>query len=423
MEGKKLIAIKIAHCLRLIEQKVNLGDAAYWKQRDFETVGNLIEESTGVLLSAATIKRLFQHKQESVPQTATLVALAQFAGYPSFQAVPAGQEKVVPTQDQSFEETPPPQPAGHRRFPVGVILISVIIVALLSLLFVKQFSTTHKITAARAFSHKISNDGVPSTVLFSFDVPRSASDSLWLQPTYDTTKRIFLPPGIKQYHHVYYHPSYHRAKLILNGHEIAETGVHIKTTGWLGVLYRGSEIQRPYYLPFFDADSGKQVLGVAQTDSDGQKLLNAEDPYRIRYYNIADFGGISGDSLFTTFETFLERSPGSPCVRGFISLLGHNGRLFVSLDEAGCTGESRVSIGEHNIYGKYTDLTGLGLRQNQWQPVSITAAHEKIRIAVGERNIEFDYTEKLGPLMGIVFEFIGKGKVRNFEISALAPTF
>src|SRR6218665_241389 len=90
MDGKKLTNAKIDHCLHLIEQKVNLGDSKQWKQRDFETVSSMIEDATGVLLSASTIKRLFQNKEGSIPQTATLIALAQFAGYPSFQAVPAG---------------------------------------------------------------------------------------------------------------------------------------------------------------------------------------------------------------------------------------------------------------------------------------------------------------------------------------------
>lgn len=347
MEGKKLIHAKIAHCLNLIEQQVNLGDSKYWKQRDFETVSRLIEEHTKVLLSASTIKRLFQNNYGLAPQTATLDAIAQFIGYQSFQAISINQTDNKNTETIGINTTKGTEIISNKnqktktgRINFQLFKISIIIFVCIGIIFffVMNRKPPLQIKKTKAsFTHTISNAGIPSTVLFSFDVPRTNKDSLWLQPTWDSHKRIYLPQDAKQYHYVYYHPSYHRAKLILNGKEIAETGVHIKTQGWLGVVYLDSELKRPHYLSLADTNKGNNILEVTQNDVEGQKLLQSGELYKIRYYNIADFEGISGDSLSISFETYIDHSPTFPCSQGFISLRCKKGRLTISLDEAGCT--------------------------------------------------------------------------------------
>ncbi len=426
MEVNQLIRAKIDHCLNVIEQRVNLGGSAYWKQRDYETVSRLIEDDTNVLLSASTIKRLFQKNYGQAPQTATLNAIAQFAGYQSFQAVSVNQsndQNIVSTGDDTPKEiktiSAKNKIGSHKPQVFKISIIILVCIGIISFFLIKGVPSLQTKKAGVSFSSTILNTGIPCTVFFNFDVPRTEKDSLWLQPTWDTHKRIYIPYNVKEYHYVYYHPSYHKVKLILNGKEIAETGVHIKTQGWLGVIYLGNDINRPYYLSMSDTTKGNDILEATDDDIEGQKLLQSGEPYKIRYYNIADFEGISGDSLVASFEIYLDHSPTFPCSQGFISLRCKKNRLIISLDEVGCTGESYIRVGSKNIAGRYEDLRVLGLIQKKWQRVLITTKDNKLNININNKNLRIDYEGELGQLMGVVFEFFDKAKIKDFDIKSL----
>src|SRR5687767_11960725 len=73
-------------CRKLIEAKLGWEESRYWTNSDFETLSEKILIETGVQLSTSTLKRVWgKIKYESVPQVATLNALACFAGYQSFR--------------------------------------------------------------------------------------------------------------------------------------------------------------------------------------------------------------------------------------------------------------------------------------------------------------------------------------------------
>ena len=75
-------AAGLEHCKRLIGTSLGWGDAASWTNEDFDTLSDLIFDKTSVRLSVSTLKRIWgKVRYDSSPTTATLNALARYAGF------------------------------------------------------------------------------------------------------------------------------------------------------------------------------------------------------------------------------------------------------------------------------------------------------------------------------------------------------
>src|SRR6478609_5350572 len=72
-------------CLDEICVKMGFVDRAKISQSDLEHLCYLIEESTKIVISLSTLKRVFIEKFERLPQIATLDALTKFLGYSGWQ--------------------------------------------------------------------------------------------------------------------------------------------------------------------------------------------------------------------------------------------------------------------------------------------------------------------------------------------------
>src|SRR4028118_868519 len=73
-------------CLKQIEAKLGWGEGNGWSKADFDMLSEKIFLETGVNLSTSTLKRIWgKVKYESVPQVATLNALARFAGHENYR--------------------------------------------------------------------------------------------------------------------------------------------------------------------------------------------------------------------------------------------------------------------------------------------------------------------------------------------------
>ena len=74
--------ILLDRCRKLIEEKLGWEDGARWSTHDFDTLGTRIQETTGVSLSIATLKRIWgKIRYDSKPTPTTLNTLARFVGY------------------------------------------------------------------------------------------------------------------------------------------------------------------------------------------------------------------------------------------------------------------------------------------------------------------------------------------------------
>ena len=97
MESNEIL---IGTCRRLIEHSLGWGDPAAWTNEDFEQLSEKIFEKTVVRLSVSTLKRIWgKVRYDNSPTTATLNALARFAGFGSWREFQQSQPR--PSQPSS----------------------------------------------------------------------------------------------------------------------------------------------------------------------------------------------------------------------------------------------------------------------------------------------------------------------------------
>src|SRR5881394_3091899 len=72
-------------CLNAICKKNGFDDLSAMTQRDFELISREVEDSTGILISISTIKRLLHGGFSRMPQTATLNAISSYLGFKNWQ--------------------------------------------------------------------------------------------------------------------------------------------------------------------------------------------------------------------------------------------------------------------------------------------------------------------------------------------------
>src|SRR5258708_6585314 len=81
MNDKQLVRL----CLDELCSKMGYLDRSKISQSDLEHLSYLIEESTKIVISISTIKRVFGEKFERLPQLYTLDALTKYLGYSGWQ--------------------------------------------------------------------------------------------------------------------------------------------------------------------------------------------------------------------------------------------------------------------------------------------------------------------------------------------------
>src|SRR5688572_20921938 len=89
MPGKTMDAeeLMLQKCKNLIEARLGWDESGSWSNHDFQMLSEKIQETTGINLSVATLKRIWgKVKYESKPTITTLNTLAQFTGYENWRA-------------------------------------------------------------------------------------------------------------------------------------------------------------------------------------------------------------------------------------------------------------------------------------------------------------------------------------------------
>ena len=246
---------KIAECMVLNESQVRWGSHEHWKQRDFEQLSDLIFEKTGTRLSLSTLKRIWSGQFSNAPQPATLNALAQFAGFSSWNDFRLSNTAgiIINTNQASSGNVEKKIRNNQNRFRILLVfLVLAGAIFLISLLIPdgqrESANPIAKLNPTVNFNHKILADGLPNTVVFSFDLNKLEADSFFFQQTWDYKTRVSIPAKSKNFTSIYYYPGYHTAKLFSGKTLLAEQKVHVKTNGWLALINSEMNQAMPVYL-------------------------------------------------------------------------------------------------------------------------------------------------------------------------------
>jgi hypothetical protein len=176
----------LEQCKRLIETTLSWGEPASWSNEDFEDLSERIFQKTAVRLSVSTLKRIWgKVKYDHTPTTATLNALAGFAGFTGWRdfqrqhpgpaspeilsAAPVARTTASPDTSSSGPFAPPVGPERRTRgFLAPLIIGTIAFAAILSLLSARFIHSAGPTPALRFDSHSTSDD-LPNSVVFDYD--------------------------------------------------------------------------------------------------------------------------------------------------------------------------------------------------------------------------------------------------------------
>jgi hypothetical protein len=418
----KLIAEQelVKQCMDAVCRKAGFADSSKLIQRDLEFLCDSIESKTGVLISLSTIRRLLQGQFSRQPQAATLNAIANFIGYQNWQDLKLNKNpepRVVNSVEAKEEKL------TKKVFPVRLAVLTSILVFAAVGLFAALRKTKHKPAhfEKAAFSvRKTTQNDLPNTVVFNYNVEDVVADSFFIQQSWDKRRRVKIDKNKHTLTDIYYEPGYHVAKLIANDEVIKTMDVSIPTDRW-------------FFYAREKSFSTKPPVYISPTDSgikNGSLLLNKEDviktglnvqgenqyiqvyfPTRIEY---------SSDNFILHCRIRVKQLTNVFCPYFMCEVFCQRNFIFFTSSPKGCASEMMVQFGENFLSGKANDFSGIATNVNEWQDVVITIENRKAKIRINDKEVfSTQYNQSSGLITGLGFISNGLPEVDFVSLQTL----
>jgi hypothetical protein len=431
----------IRHVKKLFEQKTGWGDSGQWSNQDFIQLSEMIREHTGVTISHVTLKRIWgKVRYESLPNTHTLNTLVQFVGYDSwrdFSVRNAGLVAGCPDQPPSPAATngrapemagatgtpktetpgtaPTPPPSQNERLRKLVWMATPLVVIMLVLLFLHGQKPSPQPQDYSFSSKKVVTSGVPNSVVFDYDASRAPEDSVVIQQSWDSTRRVKVPRSGHQYTSVYYYPDFFHATLQVQNKIVKTHNLLIQTNGWVPIVHHEPV---PVYFTKEEAISGgKMSLPIDRIKE--KNLPLQPNPPSVWFCNVRDFGEIYSDHF--VFETSLKNdySEGSAiCQMTMVYILCEGTAIWVPLSAKGCVSNLDLYFTYFYTSGKREDLSAFGVDFSNYVKLRIESDSGRAKIFVNDR-LAYTVPRHIlhSKIIGIDFNFKGTGSVDYVSLS------
>ncbi|WP_460948246.1 hypothetical protein [Spirosoma daeguense] len=398
----------------MIEQKLDWGESETWNSADFENLHQRILDETGVSLSASTLRRIWGRVDyQHMPSGTTLNTLAQFAGFPDWRQFVKLQESKneLPVSVDASSEKTVKSTINWRR--LGWVLGVTTVIVLLGIVAFEQKNP--QVDAAQySFSSKPLTRTIPNSVIFSYDASASPTDSVYIQQSWDQTRREVVSKDGKTHTSIYYEPGFYRAKLVV-GHEVVkEHSLLVPTNGWLGTIATKSV---PIYLKTSEfIKLGAMRLPIT-TIKEKNVPLQPEAPL-VKFFNVGNFNPVPVTDFVFSCDVKNEYSEGSAtCQLSWIVLMTNEMPITIPLSTKGCVSELMLMDGARSVFGKNTDLSGLGVDFTSWIHVGCHSDGKKIYYSVGDKVVySAALPTKKVDIVGIMYGFRGTGAVKNVTL-------
>lgn len=410
---------ELARCRRLIEEKMGWGRSDSWSTQDFDRLSEQIADQTGVSLSVTTLKRMWGRvRYDSAPTATTLNTLVQFIGYenwPTFKEAWQAKEpkntalwQPISVADELGEAPKSAQPIRtYKRWWIGGgLLVGVIGV----LAFFMNYSAREPLTPADfSFSSQPVTKGLPNSVVFHYDATASPTDSVFIQQSWDPSRRELVPKNGHQYTSIYYHPGFYRAKLVVGKQIIKEHNLLIPSDGWHAAV-----IQEPvpvYFKPNEVIRNG--VLSLSANAIGKLNIPMQPHPPTVQYRCVQEFDRLRGDNF--DFDTRLKndfKQGSSACQYVRVSILCKNDYFSITLSAKGCVANLDLYLAGHEAQARNTDLTAFGADLSKWVNLRCAVRNKRVQLFVdGKKAYEAVAPDAAKDIIGVSYEFEGTGSV------------
>lgn len=425
----------IGECLRLIETSWQRGSREEWKSYDFERLNSDIFDATGVSLSVSTLKRVFgKVSYTHLPSLHTLNTLARFAGFEDWNAFRRQSGNNAPATPQSVPATPQPaiprqtRAAANPSSPHRWWLLLIIPIAILGYSLLKK--NTRPIPAdpsSKAYSfscNKILSEGVPNSVIFTYNAPAAPTDSVFIVQSWDMSRKIAVPPtnpqssaaptnppAAREFSAIYYYPGFFQAKLVVDTQIVRTQDLMIGSGGWLALAE-----DNPVPLYF----KKEEVLRKEGIEVDTATLaryhlsLQPRAP-KVRLFYMKDMGGLNNaDFNFeTTLKTGFNQGEGV-CQYVEVLIQCKNDIIIIPLAAKRCIGDLRLYAAGEGASSKDADLSGFGCDLTQWTTLRVESRDRRMRFLVNGRSAySLRFPHDPNDIVGVQYRFTGVCAVRN----------
>lgn len=413
-----------AICRKQIEKKLNWTEPENLKQSDFEYLCDLVFECTKTQLSLSTIKRFWNSSYQKSFQLNTLNALAQFLDYKNwfeFKELNLNEtNQVASSQDSGVRIHKKMVKKGRslKFILISVVVLGTIITALSITNKKNSIELIKDIDNEVVFNSKKSvKEGVPSTIIFNYDVSSYSADSICIQLSWNKKERENIDKNNHFYTCTYYYPGYHHAKLVVDNKIVKEHNIHITTKDWLTLVRYEPDDVMPVYIRNDKVISNGTMYASPYLLKSNNVDLTVNSFY-VSYFNIKELSGLSADSF--SFETVIKNDKLEPeiiCQNCRIFIYAENGAIVLPISSKGCVSDIGILASDVHIEGKTNDLSAFGCEISDWRKISGTVINNNIKLFIDDKEIyNIKYNKSLGKFKGWHYFFKGSGAVRYLKI-------
>lgn len=392
--------------IQFIEEKLGQGKSQGWTNGNFEKLSAEVRRETKVYISTATLKRIFGKVKVSegyTPHRSTIEALEQFVDF----------EARIQTEDTERQL----QVKYLRVAMIGIASLLAVGLALAGLEGGGSHPTSN-IVGGNLVITKVEGK-CPSTAFFDLRLDSLPGYHLWFG---DESPLMNLP--VKKRHHLthfYAYPGYFTPELKYHGKTIArEDQVLVETDGWqaFAYLFETEELNKRYYPLLLSHNiSAEGVFHVTKPSLANIGL----DTTQILVVRLDNYGptGVSADTM--VYEARLKNDefwPGVRCYSMIVRIQGTKGKIECKLVAEGCSGYSRIILGDSLVSDKLA-LLPLAVDVSDWNDLEISNEQGQVSLTLnGHLFYTGTYAGTLGELIGTSTIFHGSGKVDHISLKA-----
>jgi len=394
-----------------IFNKNGYSDLTRMTQRDFDHIGEQLQQKSGILISGTTVKRLAYGEFTRLPQIATLNAIANYYDYKTWQDFKASKLEEAPKKETV-------QKSG-RRFSIKYWLIPAVIVVLGSFYFFRSTKgdVNHAEKASFSFRKNTPND-LPNSVVFSYNIDDVQADSFFIQQSWDQNRRIRIYKNSYTLTDIYYEPGYHIAKLIANDSVIKTADVSIPTDRWF--FYAIDNIAN-YSTQYIKADTfnrnGSLGLSIPQLQKNN---IEVSKDKRYHYVYFPSRMDIPSDNFQYKTRIRMQEVRNSLCPYIEIELYCQRAFMNMRCTTKGCAHEAFIVFGEQLKKGSDNDLSPITFDVSQWTDIEITVKNKTAVVKInGKEAFSTHYTTDTRYLAGLGYISNGLCEVDKVELSSL----
>lgn len=405
-------------CLTTIFLQNGYPDVQVLVMRDYEHISQKIAQQTGTLISISTLKRLLKGDFTRLPQVATLDALSHYLGYQNWQDFRVQHKAEIP--GTLFVESTEKQEKKRSRWPQTLLYSTAL--GLFLLLFITARASLRgraiKPEQAQFSCKKVTNNDIPNSVVFHYNVDDIDADRFFIQQSWDKNRRVRVYKKQYTLTDIYYEPGYHNAKLIADEQVIKTLGVSIPTKEWFFYAKPQFPYGRPTYLrttQFVEAGH----LGL----NEAILLEHHLDPLRQNNYVYTYFPEkwpVHSDNFRFSARVRTRDLRQNHCPYLMLEVFCQKNFMYFTAMPPGCTSECKLQFGEQVVSGKTYDLSALGTDLTQWVDFKIEVKNRVAIIYYGDRKVYSErYRQSSGLVTGIGFISNGLCEVDWVKLESL----